>query len=219
MMRFKQKWIFWKRQLLIFLFLYLGRPLLNAVIRTCTVKITGSEHFKNMALNDKCILMLWHNRIAPMEYILNRVAPPECTYGAVISNSRDGELLARIVTRYPQGRTIRIHHKAKFRGLLEMIQFLEVPRSVLLITPDGPKGPKYKIKPGIAMAAEAAGAKIVPCSWEGSSYWALNTWDQMRLPKPFSTLTVKFGEPIDLPQTLSVSERSVLLENQLLNLK
>ena len=218
MMGFKKRWIQWKRKFLIFTFLYLGRPLLNAVIRTCKFNITGSEHFKTMALSDKCILMLWHNRLAPMEHIINQVAPPECTYGAVISNSRDGELLARIVTKYPQGRTIRIHHKAKFRGLLEMIQFLEVPKSVLLITPDGPKGPKYKVKPGVAMAAEASGAKIVPLSWESTAYWTLNTWDQMRLPKPFSTLTVKFGEPIVLPETLSISERSLLLENKLLEL-
>src|SRR5262249_41681403 len=67
---------------------------------------------------------------------------------------------------------------------------------VIIITPDGPRGPRYIAKPGIAAAACETGAHVVPFSWTATRFWQLGTWDKMLLPKPFSTLLVTFGDPI-----------------------
>ena len=66
------------------------------------------------------------------------------------------------------------------------------------LTPDGPRGPRYRIQPGIIKLAEATGAPIVPIHVRFSSAWRLKTWDRFVIPKPFSRVEVTFAEPITL---------------------
>ena len=139
--------------------------------------------------------MLWHNRLALVAEALTAKAN-DFTYNAFISNSRDGEPLALFAKSYPNGNIIRVHHQARHQALREMIACLQQKREIILITPDGPRGPRYKIKPGITLAAKQAQAWIVPFTWEADSFWELNTWDKFRIPKPFTTIVFKWGRPL-----------------------
>lgn len=188
----------WKVTFFTFLILHVFRHLMYLSLKTCRIKAIGIDTFQKTAREDKCIIMLWHNRIVPILYFFEKFAPRELKYGALISNSRDGELIARLVTSYPQGIAIRVHHQAKHKGLLEMIEHLDVHRTVILITPDGPQGPPYQVKRGVVLAAQATSAKIIPLSWTSSKYWELKTWDKMRIPKPFSSIELRFGTPIQV---------------------
>jgi lysophospholipid acyltransferase (LPLAT)-like uncharacterized protein len=190
----KSRWKGFKKNIFIFLIVYPGRFLLHLILSTCKVTIVGAENFIKTAQFDKCIVMLWHDRIAIGTYIFSIVAP-QFLYGAVISNSRDGDLLARLIAIYPQGKAIRVVHTAKYNALRDIISHLNEEKRVIVITPDGPRGPPYKIKPGIIMAARTTGAKIVPMNWNGE-VWRLKTWDRLMIPKPFSKITVTFGPPI-----------------------
>ena len=64
---------------------------------------------------------------------------------------------------------------------------------VILITPDGPRGPRYWVKPGVAYAAKTTSSHIVPFTWSASHYWQLNTWDRMLIPKPFSKIIINIS--------------------------
>ena len=72
------------------------------------------------------------------------------------------------------------------------------------MTPDGPRGPLYKVKPGIAMAAKEAQATIIPLTWDADHFWELKTWDKLKLPKPFTCIRVVLGDPIKVDQDPSL---------------
>ena len=91
---------------------------------------------------------------------------------------------------------IRVSHAARHQALKEVIDHLKATREIILFTPDGPRGPAQRVKPGVIMAAQASGAPIIPFSWEASRFWQFKTWDKFLLPKPFTTITVKLGEPV-----------------------
>lgn len=168
---------------------------IRAILKTCKIEIHGKEHLLENATKEPCILALWHNRLAPTAPLLERFAPM-FTYAPVISNSRDGELLVNFTKQYKQCQPIRVVHKKRHQALTEMIDTLQKKRAIIVITPDGPRGPPYKVKPGIFTAAKATKAKIIPFTWQSSLFWELNTWDRMRIPKPFSKVTVTVGEPL-----------------------
>lgn len=157
--------------------------------------------------------MLWHNRLLIISEILNKHAP-QFIYRAVISNSRDGELLAILANSYSAGRTLRVPHNARYQALQQMISHLKSHNDILIITPDGPRGPRYKVKPGIAIAAHESQADVIPLSWTANRYWQLNTWDQMMIPKPFSHIEVKFDQALKCDTNESKTE-SILLQKYL----
>lgn len=188
---------------------YGAKYLLKAITWTCKTECVGLESFLKTARENPCIVMLWHNRLALVAEAFTKNAN-DFTYSAFISNSRDGEPLAILAKSYPNGNIIRVHHQARHQALREMISRLNESREIILITPDGPRGPRYKIKPGAALAAKQTNAWVVPFSWESNCYWELKTWDKFRIPKPFSKITYYWGEPIPPGSELKLSEEFII---------
>ena len=79
-------------------------------------------------------------------------------------------------------------------------------------TPDGPRGPKYSMSKGPVYLASVHQTKIIPISINASRYWAVKSWDNFQIPKPFSTLTLVIGKPIEVPPDLSADELEVWQE-------
>lgn len=185
-----------KKKILPYIAAYSARALIRLLLFTCKINVKGIENMISQAGRSPCIVMLWHNRLIVLAEILSKYAP-QFTYTAFISKSRDGDPLARYAESYRQGRALRVPHNGRHLALGSMISQLKLDKNnIILITPDGPRGPKYVMKPGIIMAAREAEAHITPFSWEADRFWELNTWDKMRIPKPFSTITVTFADPI-----------------------
>jgi hypothetical protein len=116
---------------------------------------------------------------------------------------------------YKAGRALRVPHNAKHQALKMLIDGLNEEKFVALFTPDGPKGPRYKVKPGLAMAAQEAQAAVVPFSWDSDKFWELRSWDKFRIPKPFSKIKVTFGEAVRIPPRQSLEEAVDVLEKAL----
>lgn len=189
---------------------FLARGLLNMLFHTYKVQVSGIE---NLYQSKRLILMLWHNRISITPAILLQFTRDQ-NFTAFISNSRDGAYLASVVESYSRGRTIRVPHNLKHEALRKVIKQLKQTDDIVIITPDGPRGPKYQVKGGIVLAAKGSHAKVVPMSWRASKYWQLKTWDGMMIPKPFSKVHVSFGAPINLNEEKSENPISIL-ENAL----
>lgn len=183
------------RKLYPYFFIWVIKPLLHLISMTCKWKVSGLDSFRHIAANEKCILMLWHNDLAFTPCVLYKYAP-DFLYAALISKSRDGELISAVVESYKAGRAIRVPHQGRHNALHELIKQINEQKEIVIITPDGPRGPRHELKPGVAMAAIETGASVVPLSWESSSFWELPTWDKLKIPKPFSTISVTFGEGI-----------------------
>lgn len=188
-----------KDQWLPHLFAYSAKVVIRLLLLTCRYEVHGLDQFIKTAANFPCILMLWHNRLILVGEILNRFAP-QFIYTAFVSNSRDGQPLSLMALSYKAGRVLRVSHNARRKALKEMISRLKKHKEVILITPDGPRGPRYILKPGVVMAARESSAKVVPFSWESDKFWQLNTWDQLRIPKPFSKITIFFGDFLTIPK-------------------
>ena len=167
------------------------------LLRTCRIEVEGLGEFVETATRKRCILMLWHNRLGIVSEILYQYAP-QFIYSAFISQSRDGEPLAILANSYSFGRVIRVPYNTRHHSLKMVIDNLKSDRDVIIFTPDGPRGPKYEAKAGIALAANEVDALIVPFSWQANDYWEFNTWDHFRLPKPFSSIRVTWGSPMSI---------------------
>lgn len=67
-----------------------------------------------------------------------------------------------------------------------------------IVTPDGPRGPLKKMKAGPMLLAVGTGVPLVPLTYKCSNAWILNTWDKKILPKPFSSILIRYGAPISV---------------------
>ena len=76
----------------------------------------------------------------------------------------------------------------------------------IAITPDGPKGPAFKVQPGAVFIALKSGVPIIPITNSARKRWTLRSWDGFIIPKPFSKAVVFVGKPIYVPAELSKEE-------------
>lgn len=176
------------------------KSVLSLLFATLRVSVRGKDSFLKLIeeRQSPLILAFWHNRIL-LTPLLRKIAPqaPLCI---IVSHSRDGQLLASFGTSYEKVSAISVSHNKRHQALLQMCEVLEKREAIVLITPDGPRGPKYQVKPGVIYSAKKTGAKIVAMDWNASSMWEFSTWDRLGLPKPFSKVTITFEEALDCPQ-------------------
>lgn len=211
----KQKWLKLKRRWFPYLFAYSAKMAIRMLLKTCRINLHGLDTFIKTAENSPCMLMLWHSKLVLVSEILNTYAP-QFIYTAFISKSRDGDPLARLATSYKSGRALRVPHDARHLALNQLIASIKNKGEIIIITPDGPRGPKQEIKPGIILAARQTEANVFPFSWSAKSFWQLNTWDRMRIPKPFTSINVYFGDSIILTGEAKVFENEAsTLKNSL----
>ena len=170
-----------------------GYPLVAALGRTLTWRVEGIHHFDEaMRAGRPPILALWHGRILPATlYWRDRGIV------ALTSANFDGEWTARLMARFgyqaARGSTSRGGSKA----LVQMRRELADGHPVAF-TVDGPRGPARSVQPGAVWLAGATGHPILPFHIESSRKWTLGSWDAAQVPKPFSTVGVCVGSPIDV---------------------
>ena len=73
-------------------------------------------------------------------------------------------------------------------------------------TPDGPRGPRYRMSMGPIYLASQHGVPIIPIAVNYSSFWALKSWDGFQIPKPWAKVTLLIGEKIHVPHGLGEAE-------------
>ncbi len=120
-------------------------------------------------------------------------------YVIMASASKDGELIANAI-KWVGHHPVRGSSKRGGAQALElMIEKMKKESLSSALTVDGPRGPVRKCKRGVIELARQTGALIQPIHARADRYWTFNSWDKFRLPKPFSTITVVYGEPIEVP--------------------
>lgn len=190
------------------------RLILKILLLTCRFKVIGKDHLFSAIKQGPSLIALWHNRLLLMAPCLLKITQTEI-FTAFISNSKDGNILAAYTKSYERGRVIRVSHNAKEHALRALIETLKKTHQIPIITPDGPRGPLYRLKPGIALAAKETEAMIVPFSWKCTSYWELSSWDRFRIPKPFSTIEAVFGAPFKLQKESTLDMDCVTIQKAL----
>jgi lysophospholipid acyltransferase (LPLAT)-like uncharacterized protein len=134
------------------------------------------------------VCALWHNRLFIASHLFQKYFQGTEMYG-LISPSRDGAWLSEIY------RNIGIHairgstRRGGRNAFLEMVDAIREGHTVT-ITPDGPRGPRYFAKRGIAILAQETRVPIVLAGVKMQRAWRFSSWDRFYLPKPFSRISV-----------------------------
>jgi len=138
------------------------------------------------------IFSFWHARLLMMGIGLRG-----CKGYTLISPHRDGGFIADSL-RLQGFKSIRgSSSQGGSRALRQMIRKSKSELCDFGITPDGPKGPREKVKPGIVLLAKKTGVKIYPVMWATCRGWRITTsWDHFYIPKPFTKGVFVFGDPL-----------------------
>lgn len=139
------------------------------------------------AENRRVIFTLWHGELLPLlwQHRGENVA-------IVISEHRDGEIVAQIAESLGYATVRGSSSKAGTRALIGLMREIDAGRDGA-ITPDGPRGPAHVLAPGVAIAAHRTGALIVPIRARTTRAWRLKSWDRFLIPKPFARVDVHYG--------------------------
>jgi lysophospholipid acyltransferase (LPLAT)-like uncharacterized protein len=167
----------------------LGPVLIYLAGFTWRVRFVGQDKLDEARkIKGRVLFCFWHSRLLGLCYT-HRYR----NFGIMVSQSFDGEWIARIVTRLGY----RVFRGSASRdGARALLEMLKDNSGDLALTVDGPRGPAEKVKPGAISLAAHSELPIVPISFTASRYWRLKSWDRLIIPKPFSLVTVKYGEMI-----------------------
>src|SRR4051812_38820148 len=171
----------------------LGYPLLRSLGATWTWKVSGAEHveaIRGRGLHP--IHSFWHGRILPATVYFQR-------RGIVVITSEnfDGEWIARIIERFGYGTARGSTSRGAVRALVQMKRDMNAGKPAAF-TVDGPRGPAKVAQPGAIWLAQATGNPIVPSHIESDRHWTANSWDRAQIPKPWATVAIAIGEPLEI---------------------
>jgi lysophospholipid acyltransferase (LPLAT)-like uncharacterized protein len=176
-------------------------PLISLLGRTLRWRIEGLEFFDPATLGGRQpIMAFWHGRILSATYRFRR-------RGIVVITSEnfDGEWIAGIITRFGYGTARGSTSRGALRALMQLKRDLAAGKPVGF-TLDGPRGPARVAQLGALWLARATGNPVVPFHLEADRHWTLGSWDRTQIPKPFSTVGIAIGEPIEIASGASDDE-------------
>lgn len=172
-------------------------PAMKALARTWKIRKAGEENLR-MAMEARGrIGALWHGRML--------LAMPEHAnqgHRVLVSPSDDGSLITALLERFGYGTVRGSSNKNPARALREILGLLE-SGGTIVITPDGPRGPRHKVNPGPAWIARATGFPIVPCGFACDRAWYLRSWDRFTIPKVGAQVVVVYGDLLHVPSSAS----------------
>ncbi len=139
---------------------------------------------------DNIIACFWHGRLLAMPFVYRGSGAK-----VLISRHRDGEFIARVIRYFGLGTVRGSYRKGSVSQVREMLAELKDGTDIA-ITPDGPKGPRYRMKQGIVELARLSRRPIVPVTYGASRRKLFDSWDRFLLPYPFSRVFFLWGDPI-----------------------
>ena len=181
--------------------------------RTMRIDVRGAEAL-DAARNDpgRYILCFWHSRFVLMPYCY-----PGPKIVVLSSNHRDAEALVRILRKFGIEQARGSTTSGGATGLRQILRKVAEGCDVGL-TPDGPRGPRRRVQPGVIAVARLTGLPIIPVTFSAAPARRLSTWDRTLLPKLFSRGLFVYGNPVTVPRDAddaAQEERRGALEREL----
>ena len=199
-----------KNKFVVFLVSALTVVIMRSIAATLRVRHHGLEHVE-AAQKTGFIFCCWHQNL-----VSAALGPIRGPYVVMASRSMTADPIVAVcrsvghtVVRGSSSKGGR--DKGGKTAMAEMTEALKAGQNGAMAA-DGPTGPAHIAKPGIVAMASESGRAIVPIAPLPRSYWQFNSWDKMRLPKPFSIIDVYYGEAITVPTTLSKDQGAEILQ-------
>ncbi len=165
-----------------------GAFFVKSLLNTCSiVGIEGEDH------PEPVLYVSWHQR---MSFFARHLAERHPVI--MISQSRDGEYGRRFAEQLGFGYVRGSSSKGGIKALRDIINHLKGGKSAGILA-DGPLGPPRIAKIGPIIIARESKVPIVPIVWGCSRFCALSSWDRYLIPRPFSRIVIRYGDPIFVP--------------------
>jgi len=175
---------------------------------TCRWQADAALRHEVLHGRTRAIFVLWHNRVPAFFAWMDSQArrDPQFRADSIISGSKDGEFLARPI-RENGGVVIRGSSSRDATAALRGAMHSAHAGANICTVGDGPRGPRYRLKPGPVLLAKATGLPMIPVSWSGNRVAQLHrSWDQLMFPLPFSAIDIRFGEPLSVAADASARD-------------
>jgi lysophospholipid acyltransferase (LPLAT)-like uncharacterized protein len=177
---------------------------------TLRVSVSYEEGAQKTLDQRPTIASFWHACQIPAAYVFRGMG-----IRVMSSNSYDGEYMGRIVRKFGFIPVKGSSSRNAVRALLGLRRALDEGWTVAF-TLDGPRGPRYKVKPGPVALARSSGVPLTMFHVAVDRAWVLNTWDRLMIPKPFSRVLLRVGKLIAVPESAS-DEQITHYEQELQN--
>ncbi len=168
--------------------------LIGPTLRVCVSREEGAQQTVGQR---PLIISFWHACIIPATYLFR-----DAGIRVMSSNSYDGEYMGRIIRKFGFVAVKGSSSRNAVRALLGLRRALQQGWAVAF-TVDGPRGPRYKVKPGPVALARSSAVPLTMFHIAVESAWVLKTWDRLIIPKPFSRVLMRFGKLVPVPADAS----------------
>ncbi len=193
---------------------------LAVALRTTRWTILGEANATPLFTTRPGVVAFWHECLplmAPLWWRARRVAartggPRQVSL--LVSRHRDGRLIGAIMRRFQTHTITGSSSRGGAAGLRACVKALADGHHIV-ITPDGPRGPRRVAAAGVAQIAALGGAIVLPAAAATRHGLTLATWDRMRLPLPFGRGVIVCASPIAVPRG-GVSEALPAIQSALI---
>ena len=195
----------------------IGQKLIGFLFYSITSLISRSIKWEYLVENEKSsifnsdtryIFCCWHNRLFLGPHLL----PRNRMINALQSSHSDGMVTSVAFKYLGMNVILGSSKKGGMQAFRKMVKCIQLGESIA-ITPDGPKGPKEKVKEGIIKLAQITDTSIIPLVWATNKFKIINSWDNFVLPYPFSKGVYSFGKPINVKKKINVVELEFVRKN------
>ena len=190
---------------------WLSAALIRTLACTVRVKITDRGGVILHPEHTPVIIAFWHNRTLLMAVFWERYCKPRKSL-TFISRSRDGQFMSAVAAQFgiQSARGSSSRHGAA--AALAAVHGARDPQLDIVITPDGPRGPRYQVQPGLLRLAQTTGRPIVAITYELAWKHELKSWDRFHIPIPFSRCELITSIPIAVPDNATEEELAIIKE-------
>jgi lysophospholipid acyltransferase (LPLAT)-like uncharacterized protein len=184
----------------------IGAGIVELLWRTCRVKVIGGERLDTAIKNHPAIVYVcWHQHLLMCSRYLIEKRAAGIKLGFLISPSVDGEATAMLARRY--GSHV-VRGSSTYTGVQAVRHICKAVSAGIspLITPDGPRGPRFVFKGGALYMSQVCRVPVVTLAFAAKPAWVLKSWDKFALPLPFARVVITVGEPQVVPLDLSAPQ-------------
>jgi lysophospholipid acyltransferase (LPLAT)-like uncharacterized protein len=170
-----------------------GGPALRVLASSWRIQLVHEERWRRIyEARQPHIFLLWHEALLPLlwQHRGQRIA-------IVVSEAREGRYLSDFADSLGYRSLYGSSTRGGARALLRAVRELQAGHPVAF-TPDGPRGPRRELKPGVVAAAQRGGGLVVPLHAESDQAWRLRSWDRLMIPKPFARVWITYGRPFEV---------------------
>lgn len=172
----------------------IGPTLLRVLAKSWRVEVLGREHLDAVHRVPGRLLTLWHGRM-----LVGMPVHPSAGVSVLVSPSDDGSLVVPLLERFG----FRAIRGSTFRRPAQAVRAMlaELERGgTIVLTPDGPRGPRHAMNAGPAWMAKETGFPVLALGCACDRAWRLASWDRFTIPKPGARVVIVYETPIVVPR-------------------